>query len=73
MSRSWDLERSFQIISFNMKYSEKQGWHDAVIEGYRDLCLDPAAVCLHYGQLIFEGMKAYRGKDGSIYLFRPGG
>jgi len=56
---------------FHMKYAEKQGWHDAVIEGYRDLCLDPAAVCLHYGQLIFEGLKAYRGKDGSLYLFRP--
>lgn len=56
---------------FIMKYSEKQGWHDAVIEGYHDLSLDPAAVCLHYGQLIFEGLKAYRGKDGSIYLFRP--
>ena len=56
---------------FNMKYSDGKGWHDAVIEGYRDICLDPAAVCLHYGQLIFEGMKAYRGKDGSIYLFRP--
>jgi branched-chain amino acid aminotransferase len=56
---------------FQMKYAEKQGWHDALIEGYHDLCLDPAAVCLHYGQLIFEGMKAYRGKDGSIYLFRP--
>ena len=56
---------------FNMKYSDNEGWHDAVIEGYRDICLDPAAVCLHYGQLIFEGMKAYRGKDGSIYLFRP--
>lgn len=56
---------------FHMKYAEKQGWHDAVIEGYRNLSLDPASVCLHYGQLIFEGMKAYRGKDGSIYLFRP--
>ena len=56
---------------FNMKYKNGQGWHDAVIEGYRNLCLDPAACCLHYGQLIFEGMKAYRGKDGSVYLFRP--
>lgn len=56
---------------FHMKYSDKKGWHDAVIEGYRDIRLDPAAVCLHYGQLIFEGMKAYRGKDGSLYLFRP--
>ncbi len=56
---------------FNMKYKNGKGWYDAVIEGYRNLCLDPAAVCLHYGQLIFEGMKAYRGKDGSVYLFRP--
>ncbi len=56
---------------FNMKYSTEKGWYDAVIEVYKDICLDPAAVCLHYGQLIFEGMKAYRGKDGSIYLFRP--
>jgi branched-chain amino acid aminotransferase len=54
-----------------MKYKSKSGWYDAVIEPYRMLSLDPSAMCLHYGQEIFEGMKAYRGEDGSIYLFRP--
>jgi branched-chain amino acid aminotransferase len=56
---------------FNMWYHENKGWYDAKILPYRPIPLDPAAMCLHYGQLIFEGMKAYRGKDGSIYLFRP--
>lgn len=56
---------------FTMKYKEGKGWHDAVIEPYHDLKMDPTAMCLHYGQEIFEGLKAYRGKDGSIYLFRP--
>lgn len=56
---------------FNVKYKEGKGWHDPVIEPYRKLQLDPTAMCLHYGQEIFEGLKAYRGQDGSIYLFRP--
>jgi len=56
---------------FNVKYHTEKGWFDAAIEPYRPLEIDPAAMCLHYGQEIFEGMKAYRGKDGAIYLFRP--
>lgn len=56
---------------FIVEYTEGKGWHTASIEPYRPLQLDPAAMCLHYGQLIFEGMKAYRGKDDSVYLFRP--
>lgn len=56
---------------FIAEYITGKGWHTASIEPYRPLSLDPAAMCLHYGQLIFEGMKAYRGKDDSIYLFRP--
>ena len=56
---------------FTMKYQDEKGWHDAAVEPYRLLSLDPAAMCLHYGQEIFEGMKAYRGGDDSIYLFRP--
>jgi branched-chain amino acid aminotransferase len=56
---------------FNMKYKDGQGWHDAIIEPYRPLQLDPTAMCLHYAQEIFEGLKAYRGKDGAIFLFRP--
>ncbi len=56
---------------FNVKYKEGKGWYDPVIEPYRNLQLDPTAMCLHYGQEIFEGLKAYRGQDGAIYLFRP--
>ncbi len=56
---------------FTMKYSESKGWHRARIEPYGPLSMDPASMCLHYAQEIFEGLKAYRGKNGTIYLFRP--
>jgi branched-chain amino acid aminotransferase len=56
---------------FTMSYHKGQGWHDPLIEPYRSLQLDPTAMCLHYAQEIFEGMKAYRGKGGAIFLFRP--
>ncbi|MBW2631809.1 MAG: branched-chain amino acid aminotransferase [Deltaproteobacteria bacterium] len=56
---------------FIVEYDSEKGWHNASIEPLRPLSLDPAAMCLHYGQEIFEGMKAYKGKDDSIYLFRP--
>ena len=56
---------------FIMNYDEGQGWHDARIVPYGDITLSPAAMVLHYGQEIFEGLKAYAGEDGKIYLFRP--
>jgi branched-chain amino acid aminotransferase len=56
---------------FTMPYHAGRGWHDPLIEPYRQLQLDPTAMCLHYAQEIFEGMKAYRGKDGAIFFFRP--
>ena len=56
---------------FMMNYDEGQGWHDARIVPYGPLTLDPAAMCLHYGQEVFEGMKAYRAPDGRVLLFRP--
>ena len=43
---------------FVMNYDAGQGWHDARIVPYGDLSLSPAAMCLHYGQEIFEGLKA---------------
>jgi branched-chain amino acid aminotransferase len=46
-------------------------WQQPVIKKYQNFSLDPAAMVLHYGQAIFEGLKAYRGKDDQIYLFRP--
>ncbi|MBN1381904.1 MAG: branched-chain amino acid aminotransferase [Deltaproteobacteria bacterium] len=56
---------------FTVKYHGDKGWYDPVIEPYRSLELDPTAMCLHYGQEIFEGLKAYRGKNDEIFLFRP--
>lgn len=56
---------------FTMTYQTDRGWENAEIGPYRPICLDPTAMCLHYGQEIFEGMKAYRGRSGEIYLFRP--
>ena len=46
-------------------------WHDARVEPYGPISLSPAASVLHYGQEIFEGLKAYRHADGSIWAFRP--
>jgi branched-chain amino acid aminotransferase len=56
---------------FTMAWHAGRGWHDPLVEPYRPLQLYPTAMCLHYAQEIFEGMKAYRGKDGAIFLFRP--
>lgn len=56
---------------FNVKYKSGRGWYDPVIEPYRSIKLDPTAMCLHYGQEIFEGLKAYRGPNDEIYFFRP--
>jgi branched-chain amino acid aminotransferase len=56
---------------FLMDYQEGEGWRDPRIEPYGPFMLDPAALILHYGQEVFEGLKAYRRKDGGIQLFRP--
>ena len=56
---------------FIMEYDAGKGWHDPRIVPYGPIELSPAATCLHYGQEVFEGMKAYRCADGSIKLFRP--
>lgn len=56
---------------FLMNYDEGKGWHDPRIVPYGPIELDPAAMCLHYGQEVFEGLKAYRTEDGRILLFRP--
>ena len=61
----------FSDHMFIMNYSAGKGWHSARIVPYAPLTLDPAAMCLHYGQEVFEGMKAYRTDSGEIQLFRP--
>jgi branched-chain amino acid aminotransferase len=52
-------------------FHEGKGWADARIEPYGPLALDPAAAVLHYSQAVFDGLKAFRGVDGKIRLFRP--
>lgn len=52
-------------------WTKGQGWHDANVVPYGPIQLMPSAAVLHYGQEIFEGMKAYRHDDGSVWTFRP--
>jgi branched-chain amino acid aminotransferase len=63
--------RHFSNRMFTQWYTPEQGWHDARIGPYRPLPFDLATVVFHYGQEIFEGLKAYRRPDGKINLFRP--
>jgi branched-chain amino acid aminotransferase len=62
---------TFTDHMFLMDYDESAGWYDGRIVPYSSLHLDPAAAVLHYSQEIFEGLKAYKNKDGGIQLFRP--
>ncbi|MBB6733163.1 branched-chain amino acid aminotransferase [Cohnella zeiphila] len=63
--------RFFTDHMFMMDYEDSRGWHDPRIVPYGPIELDPAAKVLHYGQMTFEGMKAYRSPSGGIRLFRP--
>jgi branched-chain amino acid aminotransferase len=56
---------------FLMSYDEGIGWHEPRIDPYGSLSLDPAAATLHYAQAVFEGLKAFRGVDDKVRLFRP--
>ena len=56
---------------FLMDYTKGKGWHDARIVPFGDISLSPSAMVFHYGQEMFEGLKAYAADDGSIQLFRP--
>lgn len=53
------------------RWTANHGWGPAQLQPYGPLNLDPTASCLHYGTECFEGMKAYRGFDGKLRLFRP--
>lgn len=56
---------------FTVEWTPEKGWHGARITAYGPLTLDPATAVLHYAQETFEGMKAYRHADNSIWAFRP--
>jgi len=54
-----------------MDYNLDKGWHDLQIVPYSSIEVDPSMMVLHYGQAVFEGMKAFRAQDGGINIFRP--
>jgi branched-chain amino acid aminotransferase len=55
----------------SIRWTEELGWHDARLQPYGPLMLDPATQVFHYAQELFEGLKAYRRADGTIVAFRP--
>ena len=61
----------FSDHMFMMDYSREKGWYNARIVPFENISLHPASTVLHYGSEIFEGLKAYRRKDGKVQMFRP--
>src|ERR1700719_1136716 len=66
-----EFGRIFTDHMFVMDYTEGQGWHDPRIIPYQPISLDPASMVFHYGQTVFEGLKAYLTKEEQVLLFRP--
>lgn len=63
--------KQFSDHMVRVTWTQAEGWHDAQVCAYGPFQLDPAAAVLHYAQEIFEGMKAYKHADGSVWTFRP--
>ena len=63
--------RHFTDHMVTIKWTEGRGWHEAQLQPYALLQMDPANMTLHYAQSIFEGLKAYRQPDGGVATFRP--
>ncbi|MBC7958283.1 MAG: branched-chain amino acid aminotransferase [Vallitaleaceae bacterium] len=61
----------FSDHMFIMEYTEGKGWHDPEIKPYQPIVLEPSAMVFHYGQEMFEGLKAYKTSEGKVLLFRP--
>ena len=70
-SSSLGFGKIFTDNMFIMDYNKAEGWHNARIVPFGPFPIHPASTVLHYGSEIFEGLKAYRRKDGVVQLFRP--
>jgi len=66
-----DFGTIFTDHMFNMDYNPEKGWHNPRIEPYAPFTMDPSTMVLHYGQAVFEGLKAFKTESGNIQLFRP--
>lgn len=69
--KDYTFGRNFSDHMFQQTYRPDGGWSGAEIKPLEPIALHPAASIFHYGQEVFEGMKAYRRKDGGINMFRP--
>ena len=63
--------RMFTDHMISLRWDDGRGWYDGRLEEFQNISLPPSASVYHYGQEVFEGMKAYRQPDGSVALFRP--
>jgi len=63
--------KNFTTHYFEMDYDTAKGWHSPTIKKFGNFEISPAALVFHYGQAIFEGLKAYKHANGRIALFRP--
>ncbi len=70
-SESLGFGNIFSDHMFIMDYTEGKGWHDARIIPYGTIAYEPSLMVFHYGQSIFEGLKAYKTENGEVVLFRP--
>ena len=61
----------FSDHMFSMEWEDGKGWHNAEIKPYGPLLMEPSSIVLHYAQMAFEGLKAYRTDSGENVLFRP--
>ncbi|QKS71231.1 branched-chain amino acid aminotransferase [Paenalkalicoccus suaedae] len=68
---SLQFGKTFTDHMFTMEYKADEGWTNPQIKPYAPIEIDPAAMVFHYSQTVFEGLKAYRTKDGVVRLFRP--
>ncbi|MHA6251531.1 branched-chain amino acid aminotransferase [Oceanobacillus sp. CAU 1775] len=66
-----EFGRIFTDHMFVMDYAEPVGWHNPAILPYQPIMVDPSAMIFHYGQSVFEGLKAFRTENGDVQLFRP--
>lgn len=69
--KEFSFGATFSDHMFMQNFDDNKGWHDAKINPYHAISLDPSAAVFHYSQEIFEGLKAYRNSAGGINLFRP--
>lgn len=70
-AKDFSFGRHFTDHWFHSRYLEGKGWYESIIEPYGPIPMEPAASVLHYGQALFEGMKAFRQESGRVVLFRP--